>query len=691
MKLVNSLIVVVVLVGGLLLALALSGAIGPAMPEVQAQERGDSVIAAAVDTAQPGPEAGGMPAWPLPAKPIPHHEPGQPARSGSASHQVTRLNAQGLEETVQLTGLDALLADGAITDPLQGNYQLVGLDKVMFGAYDWVTSDFSVQSFEFVTRTSTLGLMPNSTRPFYDRRFTDIAAGDLNGDYVDEQIMASLVWDHHIEIWVDELPGSLPKATSAPAVVAHPDGSLDLVVRGYDQALWRQQYNGQFWYYGDNYAGGLLLSAPAVASRASGELDVFGVGVDNQVYHAQLTEWLDWSPWVRVDGGGVFTTETLRRVPLPEIPAPAVAARGDNQLDLFRLGPDNTLWWCHSDDGNTWGAWQNLGGMLASGPGAVAVTGGGVEVYALGMDGALWYRGTGGDSGAWNRLETPDGVAGNAVPAPTSPDGGQVDVYLAGTERRVWSIHRSGADWGSWISSTIPAGSELAGGIAAAATSPTTTHLIAQMSDGSLQHSLNAADWKPLPRQGWWQVTTADEDTKAMPAIDERENPIFDITTGYFSGDGRQQVVLTYVGADDRLRLEVYDIHDGFKLTKTGELPPITPGRTFPRVAAGDVDGDGVDEIALVNAVIVSETSAYWEIRVVKVTAPASGNWDLRQIDYSGLEPGPPGGFGFGGTLRIAAGDIVPDTTSTGGPTTSSRWLSTGIVPTKVVRLGAIR
>lgn len=155
MKLIHSLIVVVVLVGGLLLALALSGAVGPTMPEVQAQELGVMANPVAEGPAQPVPEASGMPGWPLPAKPIPHHEPGQPARSGNASQQVTRLNAQGLEETVQLTGLDALLADGAITDPLQGNYQLVGLDKVMFGAYDWVASNFSVQSFEFVTSTST--------------------------------------------------------------------------------------------------------------------------------------------------------------------------------------------------------------------------------------------------------------------------------------------------------------------------------------------------------------------------------------------------------------------------------------------------------------------------------------------------------------------------------------------------------
>jgi hypothetical protein len=81
-------------------------------------------------------DEGSMPGWPLPDKPIPQHEPGQPSRSGSATYQVSRLNALGKEETFELTGLDAMLADGVMSDPLQGNYRLVSKEDIALGVYD---------------------------------------------------------------------------------------------------------------------------------------------------------------------------------------------------------------------------------------------------------------------------------------------------------------------------------------------------------------------------------------------------------------------------------------------------------------------------------------------------------------------------------------------------------------------------
>ena len=75
--------------------------------------------------------AGGMPPRPLPSQPIPHHEPGHPAKAANYTTQVQRLNAKGVEETVQLTGLDAMMADSVMADPLQGNYRLVDLDNIV--------------------------------------------------------------------------------------------------------------------------------------------------------------------------------------------------------------------------------------------------------------------------------------------------------------------------------------------------------------------------------------------------------------------------------------------------------------------------------------------------------------------------------------------------------------------------------
>jgi hypothetical protein len=638
-----------------LFALVFQPGLGVA-PSMAAQgSQGTEAVSLQTSAASEGPT---MPGWPVPSQPIPHHEPGQPFRGGNATAQVTQMNAQGVEETTQLRGTDAMLANGTMTDPLQGNYKLVELDKVMFSSYTRDTHIFSVQSFKFVT--PTLESISNSDISYGNMRFNAIAAGDLNGDLVDEQITS---WvnpsDELIRIAIGELPGSFGKVTSTPGVVAYPDGSLDVVVRGYNQSLWHAHFDGAAWGDWDNDAGGVLLSSPAIASRAPGQMDVFAVGTDNQVYHIQWNG-LNWGAWAKVDGGGYFP-ELERVASLPEVPAPAVVASGSAQLDLFRLGPDNTLWWCHSNDGVTWGAWQNLGGMLTSGPGAVSLGGGRTQVYALGVDGALWYRTYSANNwDAWQRLVTPDGVAGNAVPVLTSPAAGQVAVYLAGTEERIWKNQNNGSDWGSWSSIVVGAvqGAKLGAGIAAA-NGPSGAYLFAQMTDGSLQYSLNASGWTSQAGLSTSPVViTTNAQTKPLQSFDAEEynNPFLDLTTGYFSGDGRQQVVLAYDGADDNLRLEIYDIHDGFRLRKTAEITPTIPGTYSPRVAAGDVNGDGVDEIGLV---YVYDSNKYIGLSVYSIEKDLQGNWTLTETYRSA--PVYLDNYNFAGTLRIAAGDIVPE------------------------------
>ena len=612
----------------------------------------------------------GMPGWPVPAQPIPHHEPGQPFRGGDVVTQVTQLNTLGVEETVELRGIDAMLANGTMTDPFQGNYRLVGLDKVMFGSYDYGGSNnFSVRTFEFVTPTLVL----TNTVSYGNYRFNAIAAGDLNGDLVDEQITAWVTpgVTPTISMNIDKMPGSFGRATSAPAAIAHANGDLDVLVRGYDHGLWDNRYDGS-WGSWSKDGGGVLLSGPSIASRVDEELDAFAVGMDNQVYHnhgLHSPDQVAWSGWVKVECGEGFD-EIENPIFLPEIPAPAVAARSGNQLDLFRRGPDNTLRWCHSSDGVNWGSWETLHGMLASGPGAVSLGDGRMQVYALGMDGALWYRTHSGGWGAWQRLETPEGVAGNAFPVLTSPAEGQVTVYLAGAENRIWSIHHNGSSWGSWSSIDVTGG-DLSKGIGAAY-SPSGTYLFAHMADGSLLYSLNASGWTTLEglESPSYQFSTGVE-TKTLPDDSAIENSIFDIATGYFSGDGRQQVVLAYEGITDSIRLEIFDVYSGFVLTKTAELSSIISGAGWPRVAAGDVDGDGLDEIGLVYVPDSPPSYQGVVLEIYQIDKDSNGQWtgDLNLLSSKEIIVDSDGGdiwsgSPFGGTLCIEAGDIQPDTGS---------------------------
>jgi len=601
----------------------------------------------------------GMPGWPTPDKPIPHHEPGQPARLGkNATYSANRLNAEGQPETVELTGLDALLEDGTISDPLKGNYRMVNLHKVMFSSYAYG----SPNSFSVNTYAGTgLSSIPDSGVNYGDYRFNAITAGDLNGDLVDEQIAA---WvdpvTPTITIEVRELPGALGQSTAAPSVVAHTNGELDVLVRGYDDALWRlHSSDGTSWESWET-AGGLLLSSPAVVSRAASQLDVFALGFDNQVYHAQ---WISptWFTWSRIDCGDDYFPQIDLSFPLPSIPAPAVAARDGEQLDLFRRGPDNTLRWCHSEDGATWGTWENLGGMLASEPSAVALGNGRMQVYALGVDGALWYRIYDSNWGDWQHLETPSEVAPEAVPALTSPATGRVAIYLSGTDEQIWTIQNNGSGWGTW--SSIPV--ENVGGlpdvkfgteIGAVATS-SSEYLLARMTDGSLQYRQNET-WNTLPKLDISVQTTIDIETVAADDILAIENYVFDMTTGYFSGDGRQQLVLAHDDWDGKLRLEIYDVQDGFSLSKKAELTSDITGAGWPRVAAGDVNGDGVDEIGLLYK---DDSAGRIKLRVYEIIKGANNQWTLAQISENVFSPTD---WRFGGTLRIASGNIVPDTGS---------------------------
>ena len=818
------------------------------------------------NAADPDPSGGDMPGWPLPDKPIPHHEPGQPFRSGDATHQITQLNAQGIEETVELQGIDAMLADGTMTDPFQGNYRLVGLDKIMFGSYAYGSpNNFSVQSFELVSPTLVL----TNTANYWNFRFNDIAAGDLNGDLVDEQIAAWIdPGDNHIRMSLGEMPGSLGRTTSAPAAIARegaspdgfslefdgsndyvstgediipanssftvtfwarrpntgyddgdyaigqgqdqenhglhigfrgsnaftcgfylndldtpldytdtdwhywactydlgsqvrtiyrdgvqvaqdsgvvayqgdgtlnigrvpwgsfspeatyfdgfidevgvwnvartrdriqadmirlapddvglmaywhfdegsgtttadasgnghdgtrngplwnadnaPLGELHLLVRGYDEALWHCVYDLESgsclsW---DNSAGGILLSAPAVVSLESGQFDVFVIGTDYKIYQRHWdggwsANWQQYADWPFDVPSWTGAT--------PELPPLAVTAR-DGGFDLFRRGPDNTLFWY---DGTNW---ESLGGMLSSDPGAVSLGDGRMQVYALGMDGALWYRTHNGSWGAWQRLQTPVGVAGNAFPVLTPPVSGQISIYLTGTENRVWSrqYNVDTDTWGEEWSSTTVEGGDLDLGIGAAVT-PGGDYLFAQMADGSLQSSSNGSAWVSLNGLDVSQTFGTAAFTRALDSDDAIENRIFDITTGYFTGDGRQQVVLAYDGADNNLRLEIYDMQDGFRLTKIADLATTIYSVGWPRVAAGDVNGDGVDEIGLA---FVPDDYQHYQVQVYEIAKDEDGNWTGDITLYDDSEPMPVENWIFAGTLRIEAGDIVQE------------------------------
>lgn len=608
------------------------------------------------------PVEGGGPGFTLPAQPIPHHRVGQPARSANATTQVERKNAQGETETVTLTGITALMAEGAMTDPLQGNYNIVKRDKILFADYAYASPTvFGVKNFAYQSgppaSTSLLG-----SKTFANDRVNAIAAGDLEGDLVDEQIAAYVdPSNKHFMISVGGLHGVAGALVSAPAAVGHPSGAMDVVARGYDDALWSIHYSGSAWGTWNNNAGFRMNSAPAAATRGEGLMDVFAVGVDNQLYFSQWNG-SAWGSWTLIPGSTVFSVEQAK-LPLQAVPGAAAVASSSTRLDVFRVALDHTLYQISSDDGgSTWGSWASLGGMLASAP-AAAFSNNRMIVTALGMDGALWYRiYTGGAWSDWARLDVPAELAANPTPAAGGGADGYLEIFLPGKDNHVYSNVYFGTTWNGWNDHPMAASDHtpnVGAGVGAASLNTGPREFVTATT-GAI-YTPGVPFWYALPATASTLVFDTGLSTTTASGDLDIENLVLDVTTGYFSGDGRQQIVLGYLEAYAVVKLAVFDIHDGFRLTKVAGLTAgVTNGGYFPRVAAGDVDGDGLDEIGLTYRVDWVDHGCH--LRVYNVDR-ASGTWagtlseigTARYMDFDG------GAHWFAGTLDIKAGDVVPE------------------------------
>jgi len=199
--------------------------------------------------------------------------------------------------------------------------------------------------------------------------------------------------------------------TSSPALSSWAPGRLDAFVRGGDNALWHQWFQGGW--SGWESLGSTLTSEPAAVSWGSGRIDVFWRGTDNTLQH----EWF---------AGGWFGPESLGG---GLTSGPAAASWAAGRLDLFVRGGDNGLWhkWF---DGTGWSGWESLGGGLTSEPAAVSWASGRIDVFARGGDNALWHKWF---DGGWSGWESLGGTLASG-PAVSSWAPGRLDVFARSTD-----------------------------------------------------------------------------------------------------------------------------------------------------------------------------------------------------------------------------------------------------------------
>lgn len=128
---------------------------------------------------------------------------------------------------------------------------------------------------------------------------------------------------------------------------------------------------------------------------------------------------------------------------------PAASTWGVGRLDAFVTGTDGVLYH-RFYNGTTW-QWEGLPGVRpASDASAISTAAGLIDVFVRGSDGALWHRHFSNVSaGAWSPWERLGGLISGA-PAAVSVGSGGIVVFVQGADNHLWYGGLSGTTAWTW-------------------------------------------------------------------------------------------------------------------------------------------------------------------------------------------------------------------------------------------------
>jgi hypothetical protein len=163
--------------------------------------------------------------------------------------------------------------------------------------------------------------------------------------------------------------------------------------------------------------------------------------------------------WRTVEDFGTPGYSTAWRIiPGGQVGSGPDAAQIDDDSVYLAAKATNSNLLVRRQDGTTFGAWENLGGVITSAP-AVLYDSASTRlwVFARGGDGAIWYRlrtGT-GPWGAWTSIQ------GILTSAPDAIFGiGQLTVFARGGNGNLYDrTQNSAGQWGPWSTNGLPVNS----------------------------------------------------------------------------------------------------------------------------------------------------------------------------------------------------------------------------------------
>ncbi|MFI7103459.1 M64 family metallopeptidase [Streptomyces sp. NPDC050161] len=340
------------------------------------------------------------------------------------------------------------------------------------------------------------------------------------------------------------------------ATVSRASGNLDVFWANTDGRVWTHWWNrdsGGGWYEHQRFPtrqnrreSAAHDTAIAAVARTSGHLDLFWAGSDGRIWshwwdHGSGKGWYNHDPFpIALE----FTTPPDPTDAISPTPGGGIAAvaRTSGHLDVFWVGTDGRVWgnWWDEESGGSWydhRAFPLVRGYLSlaaqrSGLAAVARTSGHLDVFWVGVDGAIWSNwydqidGMGWyDHDAFPiALEWPVKAVADTRIAAVARTSGHLDVFWVGADGAIWSTWYDQNDGGSWyehqpfpIAPEWPVKAAADTGIAAVAQNPRHLDVFWAGDDGAVWSTW----WDQESGQNWY-----DHKTFSLWGMDQRANTL---------------------------------------------------------------------------------------------------------------------------------------------------------------------
>jgi hypothetical protein len=266
------------------------------------------------------------------------------------------------------------------------------------------------------------------------------------------------------------------------ALVSSGAGRLEAFVRGQDNTIWLDRYQGNRWLGWEGMgapplpSGVGIVGSPGAVSTFAGLDDVFVRTSDNRIW-AKAYASAHWSDWYVIPAPPANLTLASD---------PVVISSESGRIQLFVRGADGHVWYIAYGEGH-WYGWYDIGqppsGTVVGAPEVISSEPGRIQVFVRGTDGKAWYIAY-GESRWYGWYDLGGQIQG--TPSAVATD--TTHIYAFARDQSNNLVYRAWANgtWAAWQSlGALPTGS-LTGPPRAVSTEPGRIQVFARGQNGSL-------------------------------------------------------------------------------------------------------------------------------------------------------------------------------------------------------------